>query len=534
MGKGQRERENRQEQLLKIAHIYRDAEADPIYFIKNLCKLKDQSLGEPIPFALWPKQEEQMHIWMNNDRNITLKSRQLGISWLSAAYMLHGIFFKKYFKAKVVSRKEEAAISYLDKVKFMYDHLPKIIRDQNKILTTNKLEFKLTNGAEAIAESSNIYAARSDTLNLLVFDEASIIPEGNTIYAGAEPTLRRTKGKVILIATASGYDPFFEPIFKNAIQGRSIFVANFISWQADPTTSQEWYDAQREDYKNRNREELFVQDHPTNWVEAFITSGNPVFDAQMVQTYLDAGEGEYKRFRLNHKKELVEDSRGPLKVWQKPQAGANYTIGADTAEGLEHGDYCTAAFYDRATKKQVAEYKDHVDPGEFGEILNKLGHYYNKALINVEMNNTGYATLNTLVKHCHYPRIYRQMRYDHTSNKKSKMLGWKTTNATKPVMIDVLNTGLKEHVLTPYSFDFFSELKTFVRTSTGMGVKLGATSGNHDDLVIAHALAAIVMEAEPEKAPVRRPATYRGKERFNTPVSGNRFNQTKLDRILCR
>ena len=78
---------------------------DPIFFIESFCKLKDQRIGEPIPFLLWDCQKEQCEAWTTYDETITLKTRQCGISWLSGAFGLWECFFNQYFECMVISKK---------------------------------------------------------------------------------------------------------------------------------------------------------------------------------------------------------------------------------------------------------------------------------------------------------------------------------------------------------------------------------------------------------------------------------------------
>jgi len=69
-----------QEQYLKCAN-------DPVYFMRKYCYIQHPIKGK-IKFNLFPFQDESLSTLQNHRYNVILKSRQLGISTLSAGYAL--------------------------------------------------------------------------------------------------------------------------------------------------------------------------------------------------------------------------------------------------------------------------------------------------------------------------------------------------------------------------------------------------------------------------------------------------------------
>ena len=521
--------------LERVAKSWVECDKDPIYFIEKFCMLKDQKNGRPIPFTLWPCQKEQLSLWMKNSRNITLKTRQIGISWLSAAYMLHEIMFKKYFEAMAISRKEADAIKYLDKARFMYNNLPELFKQMVPIVKENRLLMEFYNESVAMAESSNPDAGRSETLNMLILDEAAFIPDSPSIWNAAEPTLEKTNGKAIIISTGNGYDSFFQPMYQASQEEANGFKSYFISWFGDPERDQKWYDIREKNAKTNNRLREFRAEYPRNPVESFIVSGETFFDPDLIQFFLNKDPFPYQQGRLTEKGDavLTLNSSGPLKVWDKPISGHHYVIGVDTAEGIQHGDNSVAEVYDRQTLEQVAEYASHTDTEEFAKIVRRLGMIYNRALINIEMNSVGESVLNSLVKQMHYPNIFRQMRYDEASNRKSHKMGWRTTISSKRLMLDALGSFLRSREMLPKSMMFFEEMKTFVMVRTEFGnYKLEASGNNHDDRVIATALCAIVLQEKPMPSPLKNPTKSYYLSRFKNPIRKSKQSPLNLLKIL--
>ena len=70
-----------------IKQEYLKCAQDPVHFMKKYCYIQHPMKGK-IPFNLYDFQEKTLREVRKNRYNIILKSRQLGISTLSAGYAL--------------------------------------------------------------------------------------------------------------------------------------------------------------------------------------------------------------------------------------------------------------------------------------------------------------------------------------------------------------------------------------------------------------------------------------------------------------
>lgn len=515
----------------KLAQDWIKCKNSFIYFVENYCLLKDQRLGKAVPFILWDCQKELSSIWNLYDYSIILKSRQIGISWLSAAYALWCCIFHPYFIAMVLSKKEEDAKEYLEKVKFFYSNLPdffKALAPLKTEPTQTIIEFK--NESKIKVETSNPEAGRSKTLNLLIVDEGAFIPEARRIWNAAEPTLEKTKGKAIIISTANGYDPFFRPKWLSAKSGDNGFKHFFISWYGDPARTQEWYDSHLKAAKSEEREREFRQEYPANDIEAFIISGDTFYDPNLIQTYLDMKRKKPRTGNLSlvydkilfKKAPVFEDNEtGKLKIWEFPDPSKDYCGGVDTGEGGDNGDFSVFVLYDRKSKEQVMEFRARLETDEFAEMVYIIGKWYNFALLNIEINAIGNSMLNYIVKQRRYPSIYRQMKYDERSNAKVHTLGWRTTANNKRVILDALGSLLREHEMLPHSMQLFNEMKSFVRIKSDLSnnYKYEASKGENDDTIIAHALTSILFLESPLLPPHKHNVQPQAKNRLKSSGS---------------
>src|SRR5210317_2610767 len=173
---------------------------DPVYFFKKYCYIQHPHRGK-ILFNLYPFQEDLMSSVNDNRFNVILKSRQLGISTLSAGYSLWLMLFHEDKNILVIATKQEVAKNLVTKVRYMHENLPSWLRGDTE--EDNKLSLRLGNGSTIKATSASGDAGRSEALSMLIIDEAAFIKGIDSIWASAQSTLS-TGGKAIVLSTPNG------------------------------------------------------------------------------------------------------------------------------------------------------------------------------------------------------------------------------------------------------------------------------------------------------------------------------------------
>jgi len=180
---------------------------------------------------------------------------------------------------------------------------------------------------------------------------------------------------------------------------------------------------------------------------------------------------------------FFEQSDGSFRNFKMPDVQGVYVIGADVAFGLTDGDFSCAHVLDARSGQQCAVWHGHTRPDEFGYELEKLGKFYNNALIGCESNNHGISTVDYL-RHASYPRLYRDRKVDDITRKVEYRYGFATNQKSRPLILDELAAALKSHELTIYDKPTIRELMTFIRNDKG---KLEGSP--HDDRVMSLAIA---------------------------------------------
>ncbi len=181
----------------QIVEEYIKCADNPEYFLRNYVYIQHQELGR-ILFDLYDFQERSLKEIRSNRYNIILKARQMGISTLVAAYSLWMALFNNETKILVVSMKRDVAKNLVQKAKFAHDNLPVWMREEK--VEDNKTSIGLSNGSKIFAESTSGDAGRSESLSMLIIDEAAFIDDVEELWSAAKPTLDVGNGRAIVLS----------------------------------------------------------------------------------------------------------------------------------------------------------------------------------------------------------------------------------------------------------------------------------------------------------------------------------------------
>ena len=429
-----------------------------IYFCENYWFIRHPERGR-IKFELYPAQIETVESWLKERNSLVLKARQVGFSTLVATYAFWLTFFYSDRSVVMLSRTEREAIKLLGKAKYGSRFLPEWMKLRGPVINDTQTKIEMTN--ESVLESlpSASDPARGESAYLIVVDELAFLPNSNEAWAAIEP-VSDIGGRVIMLSTANGEGNLFHKLWVEANAGLNRFVPLFFPWSAVETRDAEWYEAKKRDLP----EWQIAQEYPSNPDDAFLKSGRPVFNLETlreIETIHPLARGY-----LDPQLKFVDDG-GALRIWAEPREDGVYVIGADPSQGYEHGDYSSAHVINARNHEVVAHWHGHIDPDLFGsDVLARLGRFYRNALVGVESNNHGLTTLKALQRTRYHP-IYYERSAKYKRSVPTDVLGFRTTQVTKPLMIDELNKALRDGSMILHDEDTIGELRSFVRDDRG-------------------------------------------------------------------
>jgi hypothetical protein len=456
-----------------IAEEYKKCASDPIHFMRKYCMIQHPVRGK-IPFQLFPFQEKTLTEFHHNRFNIILKSRQTGISTLSAGFALWKMLFNEDFNVLVIATKQEVAKNLVTKVRVMHELLPSWLKGSS--LEDNKLSLRLANGSQIKAIASSPDAGRSEALSLLIFDEAAFIDDINEIWTSAQSTLS-TGGSCIALSTPNGVGNWFHKTWVGAEEQTNPFIPIKLHWSVHPERDQKWRDLQSQ--------LLGVKGAAQECDCDFVSSGDTVIEPELLMFYKETYcQDPIERAGID----------GNLWKWEYADFNKSYMVVADVARG-DGGDYSACHVIDIDSATQVAEYRGKMDTKDFGNFLVSLSTEYNDALLVVENANIGWATIQQVIdrgyknlfymsKDLKYVDVENQMTNRYRAEERGLVAGFSTTSKTRPLIISKLDDYFREKAVTIRSHRLIDELFTFIF----LNGRAEAMKGYNDDLVMSFSI----------------------------------------------
>lgn len=428
--------------------------------------------------------------------NIILKARQLGFSTDGLIDLLDDTVTNPNTNSAIVAHERDKVIKLFEIVKRAFDSMPEQLKPKVSFDNRNELYFPELD--------SKIYVTldtRSEVVHNLHWSEVAFTKDAENKAAAIFASVPKG-GKITLESTANGMGGYFFDEWDNS---KSEFKKHFYNWLWDKgywEPLKEPIEALRAEYRalsvrynliadietrfnltpeqfnfyimqvHRNKH-LVVQEFPTNELEAFLAAGRNVFHII-----------DLNRHTLTNP---IDRKWGDLLIWEKPLKDFKYVLGVDPAEGLG-GDNSVIEVFNAYTGEQAAEYAtNHMPPGDLGLLAMDIGKMYNNALIVVEANNHGHATLQAIRNK--YWNLYYRKAFDKVTDESKDALGWVTNSTSKPRLVDNLEEAVRTLSISVRSEDLIKEMKIFVQTDEPNKKGFGAEGSGHDDRVIACGLA---------------------------------------------
>lgn len=369
---------------------------------------------------------------------------------------------------------------------------------------------------------------------------------------------------IVYESTANGTGNFFQREYDAAKRGFSQFESLFVSWfdielYSIPFSSEDektdlairlWSNRKRHSVKS-NREEcgaylwwLFergatleainwyirerakyndhatmASEYPSDDIEAFVHSGERVFDKYKVDkfrssckppkligdVYADGDNGKEAMQNIR----FSEDSQGLLWVWDLPEIDDDelvtnrYITIVDIGGRSKKADYSVIVVIDRlflidgGLPQIVAQWYGHIDMDLLSWKAAQIAAFYDNSMLVIESNtlethdrdrqvdgDLSHFILNQIKGV--YPNLYaRKQTENEIREGLPRKYGFHTNVATKPMIISTLIKVVREHLYIERDERCLDEYLTYERKQNGA---LGAIVGKHDDLLMTRAI----------------------------------------------
>lgn len=247
-------------------------------------------------------------------------------------------------------------------------------------------------------------------------------------------------------------------------------------------------------------EVAFANAYPANEDEAFLAAGRNVFTPDEVAKAKETVREPIWRGEIIPKRnpaefELIGSDGGRLLIWEHPQAGKHYAIGADCQWGPRSESDFDAFFVECIeTGKVVARFHGKAEMGEYAKTLAACGHYYNQAVLAPERNSAAargviLPLLGLAGNDWSYPALYVRERHGRFGTPTPEDYGWLTDEHTKPEMVMYCHQMLGDGRMDWADSGAVSEMSAYIVDAKS---KMTAPPGLHDDLLMSRMITAKV------------------------------------------
>jgi len=267
----------------RLTELQREAEwrrctEDEPYFLRKYWHIAHPAHGR-ILFDLRNAQSFALGHWDDNRYSLTLKARQIGWTTLVAAHQFWLAFFKPDQNIIDLSRTERESVLLLRKSKYGFQHMPEWMLERGPdSLVEHQQKMAFSNGSQITSMPSASDPARGESASLVVVDEWAFLPNPEEAWASIEP-VADVGGRIIGLSTANGSGNFFHELWVGSQTGSNRFEPMFFPWSATEDRDESWYQSKKESMLSWQ----LAQEYPSTPEEAFIKSGNPVFDLDVLE-----------------------------------------------------------------------------------------------------------------------------------------------------------------------------------------------------------------------------------------------------------
>jgi len=210
-----------------------------------------------------------------------------------------------------------------------------------------------------------------------------------------------------------------------------------------------------------------LMNYPPSWKRQYLDG---IWDEGLLADNIVFAREFIEKLSLHTHAPLKE--REGLKIYKEYDKTHHYQAGVDCAEGTDttedsmrktQKDSAVIVIWDKSTDEEVACYSGKVPPGILAEKFVLFASWYGNPEVLPEMNSMGVAFIDK-IDQLGYTNIYRRKEYDKVLKKQLKKVGFRTTSASKQLIISHFNDMCRLRDPRIYTRETVEELKTFVYT----------------------------------------------------------------------
>ena len=493
---------------------------------------------------------------------LILKARQLGMSTFTENFgMTLNVMYPNQ-SMFIMTQEQDASDQLYSMSHYTYENFPNWLKSNASIVKDNQSMMLLTNGSKLqvmVASANAKGTGRGQTFTYAHLSEfdwwgGNVMQTLNGVLSAC------TEDAIVIIETTANGCGNFKKLWDRAVERKNngqetLWNPIFFAWFQDVKYESDYYEEITLDKEEKQLIEifkkdkhtkdmpyeqwirkliwrrrkielacngdinLFHQEFPSTDVEAFVSSGQCIFDLNSInKRKMDLNEvnmanlgrfdkgyflykikyDEYSHQRKPYDIKWKSDSiNGYITLFKAVEHRHPYVLAIDPAG--DGSDYTAINVLDNRSSEQVCTlHMQNMSTLEIACQAYAIGQYYNNALIASETNFAP-EVMSTLLE-LGYDNLYVMQADGNDMNQgNKKRFGFKTTQITRPYVISFLVEYVNKSSQLINSYATLIEAENFVRvvkTIDGRTKdKAQANAGQHDDLLMSLGIALYIRDS---------------------------------------
>jgi hypothetical protein len=447
------------------------------FYIVNLDEGKQQ-------IKLYPYQKRILKALVENRFNVVLASRQIGKTTILTIFALWMVCFQDDFRVLLIANKEGTAINIFKRIRLAYEMLPNYMKPG--VINYAKTGLELANGSSIGISTTTSDAARGESINCLLIDEAAFIPAEfmNDFWESVFPVISSSKkSKIFMLSTPNGVGNLFYNIYTESLDSSNGWHNERVDWWEVPGRDEAWKEMTS---KALGSVEAFNQEYGNE----FRAAGENALDNDLML-----------HFEKTSPSPILISEDECYKIYIERKQSHFYTIGVDVGDGIGRANSTIQVLdiTDLTNIEQVAVYANNkLDPYNFAAKLVEIAHEWGRPPLLVERNNCGAQVIDALVHTHNYDSLIKYTpsmgTFTDKADKDMRKGVYSHTNSKFNAMANLRYWMTTLRCLKIYDKETINEFKTYVKQANGVWKK--QSDRYLDDRVEALIWALFVLDAK--------------------------------------
>ena len=274
------------------------------------------------------------------------------------------VCFADDYRVLLIANKESTAINIFKRIRLAYEMLPNFLKPG--VINYAKTGIELANGSSIGISTTTSDAARGESINCLLIDEAAFIPAEfmNDFWESVFPVISSSKkSKIFMLSTPNGVGNLFYNIYTESLDGGNGWHNERVDWWEVPGRDEKWRD-----------------------MTAKALGSTEAFDQEYGNSFRSAGENALDKDQMEEFEKTAPDpvlvsEDGCYTIFRERKDRHFYTIGVDVGEGIQRANSTIQVLdiTDLTNIEQVASYANNkLDPFNFAGKLVEVAHEWGR------------------------------------------------------------------------------------------------------------------------------------------------------------